>query len=761
MKTVTLVLALLILGSHDLGAMGDGRRGNSFAWAGGMNAAQFCSIDLNRDGIRDILMFDRHGNRIIPLIYTGTFYKTDTSIISLLPADLHEWVMTADYNGDGKMDLFTYGLGSIRVFRNVSDSVLRFEWVTSMIKSWYYAGYVGILVTPVDYPAISDIDGDGDLDILTFFGLGSFVEYHQNMSVEKYGNRDSLDYRLNTNCWGKFKESEGSNKITLNADCPGEPVNQWTSEQVGQNNGSIPHPVLRIAHRGSQEKHTGSTLLTWDLTSNGLPDLILADVDYPNLVSLYNEGTPDTAFMASYDTLFPVGTIPVNLFDFPVASRIDVNHDGLDDLLISSFNPSLTIADNIHSCWYYQNRGTQEMPGFEFQQNNYFQDAMIDVGSNSYPLLADLNGDGLQDLLIGCWGRYDSSYYEETILKSVFKGGITYYENRGTSLNPLFVWITDDLANLSQHDLLGVYPAMADLDDDGYPDLLIGQADGTLAYLRNTGSGTNPPSFDLPVWGFDGIDVGNYSTPQLFDLDHDGFRDLIIGEQNGNINYYKHTGNPQQPAFQLITDSLGKINVTNYQQSYYGYSTPCFFTDAVGTDHLICGSEEGLLWFFDEIPEDPQASWIASDSLWKYITTEDFPIRLGWRTAVSVGYLSSQTHADLIAGNYCGGLNYFSRQSPPDVIPSIPKPLSEIRFGLRIFPNPATTHLTIDPPKPWSGKPLTFQILNLQGQCVLNGILPPNRTISLTSLEPGIYFIYLSNTSSAEATIPEKLIVLR
>jgi hypothetical protein len=40
------------------------------------------------------------------------------------------------------------------------------------------------LVTNVDYPAIFDIDNDGDLDILTFWGLGSFMELHQNMSVE-------------------------------------------------------------------------------------------------------------------------------------------------------------------------------------------------------------------------------------------------------------------------------------------------------------------------------------------------------------------------------------------------------------------------------------------------------------------------------------------------------------------------------------------------------------------------------------------------
>jgi hypothetical protein len=94
--------------------------------------------------------------------------------------------------------------------------------VTNLLESYYYTGYVGILVTSVDYPAIADIDGDGDLDLLTFFGLGSYVEYHKNLSMEKFDNCDSLDFRLTDLCWGKFKESEGGNNITLNAGCPYE-----------------------------------------------------------------------------------------------------------------------------------------------------------------------------------------------------------------------------------------------------------------------------------------------------------------------------------------------------------------------------------------------------------------------------------------------------------------------------------------------------------------------------------------------------------
>src|SRR5690606_41903110 len=36
-------------------------------WAGGLNAAQYNSLDLNQDGIADLVVFDRKANKIITL----------------------------------------------------------------------------------------------------------------------------------------------------------------------------------------------------------------------------------------------------------------------------------------------------------------------------------------------------------------------------------------------------------------------------------------------------------------------------------------------------------------------------------------------------------------------------------------------------------------------------------------------------------------------------------------------------------------------
>jgi hypothetical protein len=102
---------------------------------------------------------------------------------------------------------------------------------------------------------------------------------------------------------------------------------------------------------------------------------------------------------------------------------------------------------------------------------NYF--IGIDVGSNSVPAIADLDGDGDYDLLVG----------------DLF-GDIHAYINSGMNwtVNTMYAaGITVD-QNLA--------PAPGDLDGDGDPDLVIGDYNGNLHYYRNglyTAETLNPP----------------------------------------------------------------------------------------------------------------------------------------------------------------------------------------------------------------------------------------------------------------------------
>ena len=700
-----------------------------YPWAGGLNSCQFGNIDLNLDGLPDLVIFDRQGNRILPFIAGAEGYTLEPSYADLFP-DLHDWVIFADYDKDGRTDIFTYSLGGVRVFRNVSGTVLKFQLVTDLLTSFYYTGYVGILLTPVDYPAIADIDGDGDLDLLSFFGLGSYVEYHKNLSMEKYGNADSLDFRLTDNCFGDFKESEGGNHIQLNIVCP---------------NKYLTLPGVSCSSQ-RDPKHTGSTLWATDLDGSGTADLVIGDVDFPNLVALYNGGTPDSAHMVSMDSLFPGGSNTVRVETFPVCSHVYTdNPNGLPDLIVSPFDPQTAVSENFSSIWQYQNNGTADVPSYVLTNKRFMQDEMIDVGSNAFPVLYDLDGDGLTDLVIGNYGYFDSAWSIQGIRHTAFTSKIAWYKNTGTAAQPSFREMTKDLAGLSSLHLTGFYPAFADLDGDGDADMVVGNSDGTLIYLENTAGPGHDPAYASPLRHYQQIDVGDFSTPQLFDLDKDGLQDLVIGEKNGNLDYYRNTGTAMNPVFTHVTDSLGHVNVTNSAISYDGYSTPCFFRTSQGTTRLLCGSEEGKIHYYTGIDGNLGGKFTASDSLWQLLSDTAFTIRAGWRTAAAILLSGTTAPAGLIVGNYSGGLNYYSSITPPVVSGVNDLPFTPTGPEFTVFPDPANGSFTVSVKGSVPGHSYRADLFNLAGQSVLTAVLQQTATSFQTgSLPAGFYLVKIT-----------------
>jgi len=374
-------------------------------WAGGMNACQFGAIDLDGDGISDLVVFDRNGNRTLTYRNTGiagqSSYVFDAELATMLPR-FDDWVIFADYNMDGRSDIFAYskGFAGIKVYRNTGNIDRLFDLVVSpYLKSFQGNGYVNVLVTYADYPAIKDIDNDGDLDLLTFWGLGSFVEFHQNESMERYGTADSLIFRKTKTCWGQFAESDESNIIYLDT-CFEQKQTQETTAGIA---------ARQYPRYKSDPKHTGSTFMIFDNNGDGLPDLLLGDVDYTSPALLTNGGTPDEAFMINHTFAFPPNNDSINLLSFPVMSYLDVNNDGKKDLIVAPFDPSLVKAQNLNNIWLYQNKGQTNMPDFELTTKSFLQDEMLDFGAGAVPVFFDYNTDGLMDIVVGNFGYLDSS----------------------------------------------------------------------------------------------------------------------------------------------------------------------------------------------------------------------------------------------------------------------------------------------------------------------------------------------------------------
>ena len=245
-----------------------------------------------------------------------------------------------------------------------------------------------------------------------------------------------------------------------------------------------------------------------------MPDLLLGDVDYPNVVALYNGGTIDTARMISYDWQYPTGDQTVDLFSMPAAFYMDVDFDGVKDLLVSPFDPNPFLPENFQSTWFYHNDGANDQPQFYLYSRSFLQDEMLDFGAGAYPVFVDIDQDGLTDLFAGNYGYYDTSYYDENlILHTLQTSQLAWLKNTGTAQLPAFTLADRDFAGTSELRLIGLTPAFGDLDGDGDADLLLGSENGKIILFINNSNPGEAGKFDLTETYYQSVDVGSFSAP--------------------------------------------------------------------------------------------------------------------------------------------------------------------------------------------------------------------------------------------------------
>ena len=558
-------------------------------FSGGLNAPQFSEIDLNFDGIKDLFVYDREDGVIKTFINGGTLntvdYNYSNEYWDKFP-ELRNFALLRDYNCDGKEDIFTGATGGMAVYKNTSNSVdgIQFELVTTLLMSDYGgSGIINLYVPSTDIPAIVDIDNDGDLDVLTFGVWGTMVEYHENRSIDLYGHCDSLTFIANTTCWGNFSENSSNNSVTLGTTCKG----------------IVGHDPNATA------LHSGSTLLAIDMNADGDKELILGDVSFSNMVALINGGDNFTANIVSQYSTFPLNTTAVDLYLFPAGYYLDVDNDGIKDLIVAS--NVTNISENFTSVWLYKNSGATDSPIFNYVQNDFLQNNMIEVGTGANAVFEDVNQDGLLDLILGNYGYYGTSD---------FVSSIAYFENIGSSGNPVFQLIDRDYGGFSVIGVNGLFPAFGDIDSDGDNDLILGNYNGDLYLYENIAGAGNTYEFNLFSTNYMSIDVGQHSAPQLVDFNGNGLLDLLIAERSGNINYFENRGTSTDANFdsQPTTSEFGQIDVMI--PCCTGYSTVHLTTDENNETILYVGSEDGVIYIYSNINIlNPEAAFTLVDSI--------------------------------------------------------------------------------------------------------------------------------------------------
>ena len=665
-----------------------------------------------------------------------TDYKYDPSYQKHFPK-LRDWVILRDYNDDGAMDIFTYvkepadGVGVYDgFFENDSLKFERkrfFEWEFDMIPfSTGPGAFSQIFVSAQDYPAVDDIDGDGDLDILTFASTGGYIYLYNNLSVEMGFGIDSLKYELADDCWGGIFE------VGLNTPCvnlPSGPDECSEGEEEAQGFNTSRHPL-----------HSGSTVLTFDSDGDGDSEVILGDLNFSELIFLQNGGSNTNAFIEDQDCEFPSYDVSVDIQTFPASFYLDLNNDGKKDLCAA---PNITNGIDFENLWYYPNISENDQITFAFDSKSILVDEMVDLGTGANPTFVDYNKDGLMDLVVGNNSKY--------VTTSNRPSQLALFLNIGTEESPIFELIEDDWLNFSTFSIKDLTPAFGDLDDDGDEDLIIGTDQGKLFYLENTAGAGNTLEYGLPQFDYMDIDVANNSTPQIIDVDRDGLNDLLIGERTnnfldpddpattGNFNFYKNNGTPTEAFFFADQDTMGNNKVLGFastvdSEATFGYSAPLMI-DFNGTYRLFSGSNVGRIKLFENIDGN-------LDGTFDQTAFELGGIRQGIITRIAMADIDNDQFYEMLVGNARGGLAFY--QTPFNLDGTVPtEDMPADKTQLNLYPNPASQVVNIETNR--KGQiDIRVDLYDMQGRLIKTKTSYENKIeIDVATLINGLYLFLI------------------
>lgn len=541
-------------------------------FAGGMDTPRFQFVDIDGDGDADLFVLDRDERLMFFRNLHGTLVVEPKSTFGL-PAG--SWFRFADIDSDGDQDCLTNSTSSeVSLYTNTGNAFQpKFTMTDPELRD---TSGIALFSERFSIPTLADPDGDGDLDFFTGGSIGS-ITYYRNIGTKfapqfTYITSEYQGINIQGGPAGFPKALHGASGIEFfDADSNGVLDLFWgdyfnPSLYFLKNTGTASLPSIMLTDSTYPKEAVIKTFgfnfpQHIDIDANGTVDLMVGCVfpnaEKDNFMFYSNVGTNTHPFyQLNTKNFLPM----IDAGSRSTVAAADLDRDGDLDLCIASaggtvniyrndgtkispvfsaeptssmllpgeFNlsvtaghmtndslPDLLIGTFEHGLKVFQNTASDGVISF-VQQSHPLEGFLL--GQNTSPAIADLNGDGKDDVLVGNSGG------QITVLKNTTnQGNLSYHLEQ--NFNNI------DVGN-------DAHPLCMDIDDDGLLDLIVGNINGVLHHYEQ--KSVNAWSFSLHDQSFADIDVRLHAAPEAADLDGDGDADLVIGNGKGGVCFFEH-----------------------------------------------------------------------------------------------------------------------------------------------------------------------------------------------------------------------------